>query len=318
MAQLAKVRPAAKESRNYHYQKLNICRKCQRYSVLQAEICPVCEKPFKKVYRLVRKNQIHRLCTEMLWLITIIGLGVIFSPKLHTIYYAAAGALFWVSYLFIAFIYRNSEYDYQLKKRLRRELRHIQAGIRFDFNLAVDERREGKLEAAYEKLLEIREFVDRDEVKNQLVIVLNELPLRKKLDIELEKLIPAAYNPNFVKYALKVLTSNRARVTKKCIAYMVRYRANIEMEMGREPLLAIADTALRMKLYILEFSAFIEEHLEDLPKERIRRLCSLFEANPNTEWGSIRESTMKLAVRKYGNDPDFKRVAIHERAISRT
>ncbi|MEH7118591.1 hypothetical protein V7128_14385 [Neobacillus vireti] len=31
----------------------------------------------------------------------------------------------------------------------------------------------------------------------------------------------------------------------------------------------------------------IMHFVRDLPKERIRRLCSLFEANLNTDWGSI-------------------------------
>ncbi|PFO00007.1 hypothetical protein COJ85_18430 [Bacillus sp. AFS076308] len=301
----------------YQFQKIKMCKNCQRYSVLKDPICPVCGKHYKKVHRLVRKSVIKRLFMEALWILTVTGLGVIIAPKTQTMYYLAGGVMFCISYIIVTSIFLKSEYHYQLKKRLRKDLRKIQAGIRFDSNLAKEAESEGQLEAAYEKLCEIGDFVYSDEVKIRQVIVLNKLPLRSGGEPELERLIPSSYDKNFVKYALKVLKQNRARFTKRCIAYFIRNRENIMIDFGGDALIAIADTALRMKLYILEYSSFIEEFLPDLPKERIQRLCSILYANPDLDWGSLKVSTMELVGRKYRYDPEFKRFLVNERVISR-
>ena len=305
------------KNEKYQFQKLKMCKGCQRYSVLKGRICPVCGKDYKKVHQLVKTNIMKRFFMEALWILTVTGLAVLFAPKAQIMYFQAGGVMFCTSYIILMSIFLKSEYHYQLKKRLRKDLRKIQAGIRFDSNLAKEAESEGQLEAAYEKLCEIGDFVYSDEVKIRQVIVLNKLPLRRGVEPELERLIPSSYDKHFVKYALKVLKQNRARFTKRCMAYFISYRENIRVEFGRDALIAIADTALRMKLYILEFSSFIEEFLPDLPKERIQRLCSIILANPDLDWGSLKVRTIELIGRKYRNDPDFKRFLVNERIISR-
>ncbi|PLS04316.1 hypothetical protein [Neobacillus cucumis] len=297
----------AKKKQNYQFQKLKMCKKCQRYSILKDEICPVCGKHYKKVCTFVKKSFIKRLMTELMWILTITGLGIIFAPAKQTMYYLSGGCAFGISYIVILSFFLKSEYYCQLKKRLRKDLRNIQAGIRFDSDLAEAEVKEGKVEEAYEKWREIGEFVFSDAVKIRQVRVLNKLPLKNGLERELERLIPSSYDRDFVKYALRMLNLNRARISKKCIAYLICYRGNIEIDFGRDSLIAIADTALRMKLYILEFSSFIEEFLEDLPKERLLRLCSMIHTYPHHEWGSLKMSTTRLVERNYSYDPNFKR-----------
>ena len=314
---MAKMVDKSAKNEKYQFQKLKMCKNCQRYSVLKDPICSVCGKHYKKVHLLVKKSVITRLFTEAIWILTVTGMGVIFSPTTQTMYYLAGGAIFCISYIIVTSIFLKSEYHYQLKKRLRKDLRKIQAGIRFDSNLAKEAENEGQLAAAYVKLCEIGDFVYSDEVKIRQLIVLNKLPFRSGAEPGLEGLIPSSYDKNFVEYALKVLKQNRARFTKKCIAYFISYRENIRIDFGEDSLIAIVDTALRMKLYILEFSSFIEEFLSDLPKERIKRLCSIIHANPDLDWGSLKVSTMELIGKKYPYDPDFKSILINERAISR-
>ncbi|MBT2657248.1 hypothetical protein J7E81_18790 [Bacillus sp. ISL-18] len=306
-------KPAKNEK--YQFQKLKMCKNCQRYSVLKDPICPVCGKHYKLVHQLVRKSVLKRLFTEAIWVLTGTGMGVIFAPTTQTRYFLTGGTMFCISYIIVMSIFFKSEYHCQLKKRLRKDLRKIQAGIRFDSNLAKEAESEGQLEAAYEKLCEIGDFVYSDEVKISQLIVLNKLPFRSGVEPELERLIPSSYDKNFVNYALKVLKQNRARFTKRCIAYFICYRENIMMDFGGDSLISIADTALRMKLYILEFSGFIEEFLEYLPKERLLRLCSMIEANPNIDWGSLKGSTIRLIERKYSSDPDLNRFFAHLRVI---
>lgn len=314
---MAKMVDKSAKIEKYQFQKLKMCKNCQRYSVLKDQICPVCGKHYKKVHQLVRKSVLKRLFTEAIWVLTVTSLGVIFSPTTQTMYYLSGGAIFCISYIILTSIFLKSEYHCQLKKRLRKDLRKVQAGIRFDSNLAKEAESEGQLEAAYEKLCEIGDFVYSDEVKIRQLIVLNKLPFRNGVEPELERLIPSSYDINFVKYALKVLKQNRARFTKRCIAYFIRCRGNIMVDFGGDSLIAIADAALRMKLYILEFSSFIEEFLSDLPKERIMRLCSIIHANPDLDWGSLKVSTMELIGKKYPYDSYFKSFLVNERVISR-
>ncbi|ULT56468.1 hypothetical protein L1999_26070 [Neobacillus drentensis] len=303
------------KNEKYQFQKLKMCKNCQRYSVLKDPICPVCRKHYKLVHQLVRKSAVKHLFTEAIWVLTGTGMGVIFAPTTQTMYCLAGGTLFYISYIIVTSIFLKGEYHYQLKIRLRKDLRKIQAGIRFDSNLAKEAEREGQLEAAYEKLCEIDDFVYSDEVKIMQLIVLNKLPVRSRVEPELERLIPSSYDKKFVNYALKVLKQNRARFTKRCIAYFSCYRENIMMDFGGDSLISIADTALRMKLYILEFSGFIEEFLEYLPKEHLLRLCSMVEANPNIDWGSLKGNTLRLVERKYSSDSDFHRFFAHLRVI---
>ena len=310
------VNLSKKTVENYLFQRMKMCKKCHRYSVLKTKKCPECGRHYKKVSSLVTKILIKRVLTETTWILTMTGLVVMFAPAKQTIYCLAAGAVFWVSCLVLTVLFSKSQYYYQLKKLLRKDIRKIQAGIRFDIQQAEAEEREGKLEEAYDKLREISEFVQSDEMKKRQVKLLNKLPLKGGSDFDLERLIPASYDKNFVKYLLKVLTSNRAQITKRCIAYCVHYRRNIEIDFGKEEIVAVADTALRMKLYILEFSAFIEEFLEFMPKERLLRLFKVIHKYPNVDWGKLQQRTIELVERNYCNDPDFKPFMGHEKATS--
>jgi hypothetical protein len=137
-------------------------------------------------------------------------------------------------------------------------------------------------------------------------MVLNDIVLRSDMELELEPLIPSSYDKDFVKYALEVLKINRKLFTKNSITYFIRYREEIVKDFGIDTLIAVAGTALRMKLYILEFSEFIEEFLEHFPKDRFMRLCSIIYSNPEVEWGSLEEKTKRLMTVKYHYDPDFK------------
>ncbi|WP_160722749.1 hypothetical protein [Bacillus sp. USDA818B3_A] len=310
------VNLSKKTVENYLFQRLKFCKKCQRYSVLRTKKCPECGRHYKKVSSLVTKILIKRVLTETTWILTMTALAAMFAPVKQTIYCLAAGAVFWVSCLVLTVLFSKSQFYYQLKKSLRKDIRKIQAGIRFDCMQAEAEEREGKLEEAYDKLREIGEFVQSDELKKKQVKLLNKLPLKAGSDFDLERLIPASYDKNFVKYLLKVITNNRAQITKRCIAYCVQYRRNIELDFGKEKIVAIADTALRMKLYILEFSAFIEEFLDFMPKVRLLRLYKVIHKNPNVDWGKLQKRTIELVERNYCNDPDFKMFMGQEKVTS--
>lgn len=311
------VQLSKKKRTKYCFQKLKMCKKCQRYTVLNDENCPKCSSNYIGIESLVRAIVKNRLFTEAIWILIFVCIGIVAAPTVNTMYYSLiAGVVFIIGYVMLSSIFIKSEYFIQLKKQLRADFRKIQAGIRFDSNLAKEDVKEEKLAPAYEKLREIGDFIYSDQVKIRRIKVLNKISLRSDMELELEPLVPSSYDRDFVKYALEVLKINRTLITKNCIAYFINYRDAIVIDFGMNSLISVAGTALRMKLYILEFSQFIEEFLEYFPKERVLRLCNILHSNPDVNWGSLEEKTKRLVARKYNYDPDFKRFSFEESIIS--
>ena len=307
------VRFSKKQRTNYRFQKLKLCKKCYRYSVLQEEHCPACGTALTGIEILVKTMVKNRFLTEAIRILLVVCLGVILAPTMTAMYYSLiAGLLFCCSYMILATTFLKSEYFHQLKKLLRKDLRRIAAGIQVDSDLANDDAKEGNLVQAYEKLRDISCLISSSQMKIRQVRVLNEMALRSDMELELEGLIPSSYDRDFVKYALEVLKINRTLISKKCIAYFAHYRDAVAVDFGRESLVSVAGTALRMKLYILEFAPFIEEYLDYFPKERLLRLCSILQADPKAEWGSLWDKAQRLIAMKYAYDPNFKRFAATE------
>jgi hypothetical protein len=302
------VQFSKKKRTKYHFQKLKMCKKCNRYSVLKDDNCPTCGSFFIGIEALVKFIFKNRLFTESMWIIIFVCIGIVAAPTANTLYYTiSAGVIFVICYVILTFLFIKSEYFIQLKKLLRVDLRKIAKGIQFDSNLAKEDILEERLAAAYEKLREIGDFIHNDQVKVRRVMVLNKIILRSDMELELEVLIPSSYDKYFVKYALEVLKINRSLITKKCLAYFINHRDAIIIDFGLDSLLTVAGSILRMKLYILEFSDFIQEFMAYFPKERILRLCSIIYSNPEINWGSLGEETKRFVVKKYHYDPDFKR-----------
>ncbi|WP_231507829.1 hypothetical protein [Bacillus sp. UNC41MFS5] len=285
-----------------------MCKKCNRYSVLKDEECSECGSKFIGIEGLVHSIFKNRLYTEAIRILILVCIGIVAAPTVKTLYLSLiTGIIFVISYIMLTLIFMKSEYFIVLKKLLRSDFRKIQAGIRFDSELAKEDVREERLAAADEKLREIGDFIYSDQVKIRRVMVLNNILLRRDMELELEPLIPSSYDKDFVKYALEVLKINRTLITKKCIIYFIKYRDTIVRDFGMDSLIAVAGTTLRMKLYILEFSAFIEEFLEYFPKDRFLRLCNIIQSNPDEDWGSLAVKAKRLVEIKYHYDPDFKR-----------
>ncbi|WHY85467.1 hypothetical protein QNH39_23095 [Neobacillus novalis] len=302
------VQLTKKKRTKYRYQKLKMCKKCNRYSVLKDQNCSKCGSAYVGIERLVKTIFKNRLLTEAMWILMIVSIGIVAAPTVQTLYYSLiAGLIFCISYVILTFVFMKSEFFTQLKRLLRADFKRIQSGIQFDSELAKADVKEERLAPAYEKLREIGDFIYSDQVKIRRVMVLNEIILRSDMELELEPLIPSTYDKDFVHYALEVLRINRTLITKKCIAYFIHYRDAIVIDFGMDSLMTVAGTSLRMKLYIVEFSEFIEEFLEYFPKERVLRLCNILYSNPEVDWGGLLEKTKHLVAMKYNYDPDFKR-----------
>ncbi|MDQ1144305.1 hypothetical protein QE429_001132 [Bacillus sp. SORGH_AS 510] len=311
------VQFSKKKRTQYRFQKLKMCKKCNRYTVLKDDICPACGTPFIGIENLVKAILKNKLFTEATWILIVVSIGIVAAPTMKTLYFSlVTGLIFVVSYVMLSSLFLKSEYFTQLKTLLRADLKKIAAGIQVDSNLAKMDVKENRLADAYEKLREIGDFIYNDEMKSRRVMTLNEIVLRRDMELELEPLIPSSYDKDFVKYALEVVKINRSLMTKKGIAYFIHYREAVIRDFGMDSLMSVAGTVLRMKLYIQEFQPFIEEFLEYFPKERILRLCSILQAHPEVDWGSLEDQTKRLIYMKYPFDPDFKRFAYEEGVVS--
>ncbi|MDF2855934.1 MAG: hypothetical protein K0Q87_1785 [Neobacillus sp.] len=291
----------------YRFQKLKMCKKCQCYSVLKGKNCPECGTVFKGVEGIAKAYVWKQLYSETLWILLFVCLGGIFAPTIGARYYTLiTGVSFTLGYVILTFIFFKGESFYQLRKLIFTDILKIKTGIQHDSNQAREDIKENNVSAAYDKLLEIGELIYNDQLKIRTVIALNKIALRKDMNLELEHLLPSSYDKEFVKYALEVGKINRQLIKKSCIAYFIKYKMEIIHDFGVDTLMSIAGTALRMKLYIHEFSEFIQENIDYFPKERILRLCSIIHSHPEENWGGLAEITQQHVLIKYSYDPDFK------------
>ncbi|OLS33935.1 hypothetical protein BTR25_23310 [Bacillus sp. MRMR6] len=305
MAKQAARLPKKKKT-EFRFQKLKMCKKCQRYSVIKEESCPVCGSTYMGVESLARSILKNRVFSETMFILIFVCAGIIFSPTLTMRYYSLIASLvFAICYLVLMLIFIKSEYYTQLKQLFFHDLKRIKAGIQSDSNRAKTDVSEGQVAAGYDKLREICDLIDNDQLKNCSVKALNEIALRKDMELEIEQLIPSSYDKDFVKYALEVQKINRMLVTKKVISYFSVYRDGVVRDFGIDSLITVLDSALRMKLYIHEFSEFIQEYIDYFPKERILRLCRIVNAHPEEDWGSLADTMTRMVAVKFHYDPDF-------------
>jgi hypothetical protein len=306
VAKMAVPLPKKKQTK-YRFQKLKMCKKCNTYSVLKDENCPKCGAAYISIEGLAKSIYKNHLISEVIAILIFVSIGIVFAPTMKVVYYTSiTGLSFCLAYVLLTVFFIKNEYYQQLKKLFYADLIKIKAGIAQDTELAKEDIKQERVAAAYDKLREIGDFIYSDQIKILIVRTLNKIALRKNMELVLEPLIPSSYDKDFVKYALGVLKINRTLVTKKCIAYFFNYRSETIRDFGMESLLIVADMTLRMRLYILEFSGFIEEFIEYLPKGRLLRLCSIINSHPEVDWGSLEEKTKQLIALKYNYDPDFK------------
>ncbi|WP_042462561.1 hypothetical protein [Neobacillus dielmonensis] len=302
------VQLTKKNRTKFRFQKLKMCKKCNRYSVLKDHHCPTCGSTFVELDSLIKSIVRNKLFNEACLILILVCIGIVGAPTVKTLYYSLiAGLVFCLLYVVLTFFYFKSENFIQLKLLLRSDLSKIKSGIHYDTVLAEEEARDNMLSMAYEKYREIGDFILNDAIKLRQVKLLNDMILRSDMELEIEGLVPSGYDPDFVTYTLEAIKINRSLVTKKCIGYFVQFKEEVIRDFGMDSLITVAGTALRMKLYIMEFSEFIEEYLDYFPKERVLRLCSILHANPDINWGSLGDKTKSLVSVKYNYDPDFKR-----------
>lgn len=296
-----------KKRTKHLFQKIKMCKKCNRYSVIKDDHCYKCGNKYTNIEQLAKNIFKNRVITESVVILILVCLGILAAPTVTTLYSSMiVGILFCIGYIVLHLFFLKSEYISQLKNVIEGDIFKIKSGIGYDNELASSHAEEDNLALAYDEFREIGDFIINDEMKFKRVLLLNQIMLRKDMELELESLVPSTYNREFVIYALEVLKVNKSLVTKRVFSYFIRFRENVEEDFGHTALVSISSATLRMKLYITEYKDFLTEFVEDLPKDRLLRLCSILHANPSENWGFLFEKTKITVKRKYDFDPEFK------------
>lgn len=294
------------------FERLNLCKRCNAYSVLFANSCKSCGARDKFIPVTEYASALNRILpwAEAFGAVALVLLAVVFADTLAQMAAAVAGG---AVFLFLLFLLRKTYKPYAEANRLHKLLvdhtPDILRGLRADLQEALEDMEADRPKEAYEKLREIGHFLRGDSIKARKVVCLNRFFIRKDMDLELEQLIPASFSEPFVLYLWEAVKVNKRLVRRSVLDYVLAYRYHIaSMPNGKDILALIAGAAVRMKSYVRMYPYFIVDYLDELPKERFHRLCMLMAATPAEERTILYDKCKELARSRYGFDPDFQNI----------
>lgn len=193
-----------------------------------------------------------------------------------------------------------------LRQMLQTEHRAIREGLLLDIEDAAGDLKADDHKTAYEKLREIGYLITENQVKVLKLMCLRHFILRSDMDLELSTLIPTSFEPDFVHYLNDVLKISPQLVKRDALNYVVKRRGAIEaLENGRETLVLAAGAALRVKSYVLEYEHLIADFIDELPRERLLRLCRLLQGSYD-EVPALYDKAKETVKLKYDFDPEFQ------------
>ncbi|NHN33004.1 hypothetical protein [Paenibacillus agricola] len=294
---------------NQSFQRLKQCRSCGSYSVLWDDVCLCCGAqgkfaPLPKVVSTILKRNAQR---DVLILSIAALIALFLSHNLMEMTISLLGGIVFIAlYLLLRRRYLPYLTKSMLHQLLQRENSAIRNGLLLDTEDAANDLKAYDYKLAYEKLREIGYLINGNQVKILKVICLNHFNLRKDMDLELSTLLPEAFDPDFVLYLFEVSKVNPELVKRDAIDYALRYRAEIEALPGGRAVLALVFTAaLRVKAYVLQYEVQIADFIEELPHERLVRLCRLVAESP-AAFPILHPKLEGLIKRSYDADPELK------------
>jgi hypothetical protein len=294
---------------NHSYQRLKQCKSCGSYSSLWDDTCLSCgtHGKFVELPTLIRTILKRNAQRDVLILSTGALVALFLGRNLLEMAVSLlVGIVLIVLYLLLRRRYYPSMEKDILNKLLQRENLTIREGLLKDTEDAANDLKAEDYKLAYEKLREIGYLLAGNQVKILKVICLNHFNLRKDMDLELSTLLPKAFDSDFVLYLFEVSKVSPELVKRDAIDYAIRYRTEIEAMPGGRVVLALVFTAaLRVKAFVLQYQAHIADFIEELPRERLIRLCRLVAESPEAcpELYPKLKNMLKL---KYDSDPEFQ------------
>lgn len=293
----------------YAFERLLFCKRCESYSIRNSPECFACgkEHSYVPVRQFAqswsrKKSQSYLLLLGILLCLAILAAGTVAQLVVSITF----GIGLFVLALFLQKRLARYERSVHFRRFLFAERGKIKMALLRELDEIAVDMKEGNPKAAYEKLREVSHFINSDSIKRRKIACLNQFVLRHDMELELETLVPSAYDYYFVEYLRKVAQVKRSLVKKKVLDYAITYKDEIlRHEHGTEILANLAGAALRMKAYVDDYQEFILEFLEYLSKERLLRLAKLA-STYQSEWTELHARIEALVQERYSFDPDFK------------
>ncbi|MVO98816.1 hypothetical protein [Paenibacillus lutrae] len=291
------------------YERLKQCSRCGTYSVLWHESCLECgsQRKFLSVHDIVRGILRRNLQRDLL-LMAAGSLAAYFLARSFEQMAAAiaGGVLLIVLYVLLRRRYSQTLRLVTLRKLLQRESFAIREGLLLDVQDAASDIESENFKEAYEKLREIGFLITGNHIRVLKAFCLNRFILRSDMELELSSLIPDEFEPSFVYYLNEICKVSPQLVKRDTLDYVMKHRIQIGgMIEGRATLALVAAAALRVKEYVFEYSSLLYDFVDDLPRERLLRLCRLL-GEHHDRAAQLHEKAQETARRKYEFDPEFQ------------
>ncbi|OMF36930.1 hypothetical protein BK133_08435 [Paenibacillus sp. FSL H8-0548] len=293
----------------YPYNKLKICRRCNHFTVLGDEDCPVCGKSSllgveqRAASILKRSMWGARVIVMLIWAISLVVSQSILQTSLSIIGGAVLLALLWTLQRRLTPALLRVE----LENLFHKEAYTLVAGLANDREEAIKVFHSGNKPLAYEMLREIGALVHTDQLRIEQILLLQSFMLRKDMDLMIDPLLMDHFNTDLVEYIGELAKIRRDLLKENTFRYVLLHEIQIlKMEQGDNILASVAGAAVRMQRYISLYPYLIMRYAGKLPKDRFLRLYRMLQSNPEIGTGPLYEEVMRVYNEKYKWDEDFR------------
>lgn len=291
----------------YTFERLRTCKHCHAYHVLWETHCDECGKEYVPIRQVSDAVTRRYVWTRFLMVALFVCLAVLFADTGWQLALACGGGivlfgLFWL----MQKKYGSYERAARFKQYLTLEQEDIKQALMHHLGQIGADVKAERIKDAYEKTREVGHFIESDTVKIRKIMFLNHFVLRRDMDLELDTVIPASYDKDFVEYLREVVKVKPWLVKKAVLDYVKRYKAYILLQENGEQLIGqVAGAALRMRAYAEEYQELIIEYIDYLPRERLLRLARMAREHRHEGWERLYEAAKKRIETHHAFDPDF-------------
>ncbi|MCP1307846.1 hypothetical protein [Paenibacillus tyrfis] len=297
------------QATSHLFDRLQQCRRCSRYSCLWDDRCLSCEAEQSRSAVPEQAGAVlkHRRQTGMLAVGAIGALAFLLARNAEQMILSVVGAaLLLALFVFLHKRYEAILYRRTLSRLLLQDQQKIREGLLLDIDDAEADLRAEDFKTAYEKFREIGYFIQDDSIKILKVYCLNKFILRSDMDLELSSLLPNRFDKDVIEYMHEIGKVRPQLITREALDYVMKYRGMIErLPEGRDVLTAAAGAALRVKSNLHAYRSLLLDHAQELPKERLLRLCRLLAEQPDAD-PELTQKARDAVKLKYDFDPEFQ------------
>lgn len=298
------------ETARRNYDRLHVCRKCGRVTILSKEICPKCGK--NRLIAVIEKARLQtkrKMLNEILFTIILIIAAVLCSRTSMLIALSAgSGVILLAALIVVQRQVREQEKLRQLRKFFLRQRGDIYDGLVDDQSIGVETVRSGEDVEGYHILRQTAVLVKNDRLRLALLSLLQNFRLRSDMDLELDSLITRDFDPLVAEYIGEMARIKRDMIKDRSIRYIIANEPKIlQMETGWNILVSVTSAIVRMKRYISMYPGFIRRYARFLPKERFIRLYRIVQHDSALLHDAIAQDMETLRMELYPDDPAFER-----------